>query len=114
MTQAEEPAPVTENLLREIVERIRAAGDPLMIVLFGSHARGDSHPYSDLDILIVEESADPRYNRSPKYYSATRHTFPARDIVVWTPEEIRAWSAVPNHFVTTALREGRVIYERPG
>lgn len=106
---------VTEDLLGEIVRRICEAGDPLKIVLFGSHARGDTHPHSDVDLLIVEESAEPRWERSPKYYGATSGLFPGRDrdIVVWTPEEIWEWQAVPNYFVTTALREGRVLYERP-
>ena len=112
MVQAGESVPLTERLLREIVERIQAAGDPLKIVLFGSRARADSRPDSDLDLLVVEESVEPRYGRSPKYYRATMGMFPARDIVVWTPEEIRAWAAVPNHFVTAALREGKVLYER--
>ena len=114
MAQATEYPQLTEELLAEIVRRIVQAGDVLRVVLFGSRARGDLHPESDLDLLIVEESVEPRYKRSPKYYSATRGTFPARDIVVWTPEEIRAWAAVPNHFVTAAVREGRVLYERPG
>ena len=106
---------VTDELLREIVARIRAAGDPIRIVLFGSHARGDAGAASDLDILVVEESELPGYKRSPKYYRATHGVSPGRDrdIVVWTPEEVVEWEDVPNHFVTTALREGRVLYERP-
>jgi len=104
---------VTESLLAEIVQRIVSAGDPLRIVLFGSRARADHRPDSDIDLLVVEESALPRYKRSPRYYRATRGTFPVREIVVWTPEEIREWESVPNHFVTAALREGRVLYERP-
>ncbi len=116
MARSAEYPPVTEDLLAEIVRRIVAAGDVLKIVLFGSHGRGEARTESDLDLLIVESdevaSGTPRYERSPKYYSATWDTFPARDIVVWTPEEIDAWSEVPNHFVTTALREGRVLYER--
>lgn len=39
--------------------------------------------------------------------------FPAIEIVVWTPEEIREWEQVPNHFVTAAVREGKVLHERP-
>jgi hypothetical protein len=38
--------------------------------------------------------------------------FPAKDVVVWTPQEIDAWSEVPNAFVTTALREGKTLYAR--
>ena len=99
-------------MLQALVQRTVAVGNPERIVLFGSRARGEQSDESGIDLLAVEESDQPRYRRSPKYYRATRGTFPARDIVVWTPEEIREWEAVPNHFVTTALREGTVLHER--
>jgi hypothetical protein len=38
--------------------------------------------------------------------------FPAKDVVVWTPEEIAAWAEVPHAFSTTVLREGKVLYAR--
>ena len=62
---------------------------------------------------MVEESDLPRFKRSPRYYKALMGVFPAKDITVWTPAEIQEWSAVPNAFITTALREGRVLYEKP-
>lgn len=105
---------VTYELLDEVVRQIRAVGDPIKIVLFGSHARGDARPDSDLDILIVEESDLPRYRRAPRYLRALVDAFPSKDVVVWTPAEIQEWAAVPNAFITTALREGKVLYERPG
>jgi hypothetical protein len=39
--------------------------------------------------------------------------YPSKDIVVWTPEEVDEWRTVANAFITTALAEGRVFYERP-
>ena len=45
-----------------------------------------------------------------RYYHALAGLFPAKDIVVYTPEEVKEWSEVPNAFVTAALREGKVLY----
>lgn len=106
--------PVTDDLLDEMVCAIRTVGDPIKIVLFGSHARGEAHPDSDIDILIIEESDLPRYKRAPRYLRALIGLFPAKDIVVWTPREVEEWADVPHAFITTALREGKVLYERLG
>lgn len=104
--------PVTSEVLEEVVRRVLTVGSPLKIVLFGSQARGGAGPASDLDILIVEESDLPRYRRAARYLRALVGVFPAKDVVVWTPQEIEAWSRVPNAFVTTALREGTTLYAR--
>lgn len=110
MSQVLEYPAVTEQLLDEVVRRVLQAGSPRKIVLFGSRARGDARPDSDLDLLILEDSELPSYARSPRYYLALSGLFPAKDIVVFTPEEVRDWAGVPNALVTTALREGRVLY----
>jgi predicted nucleotidyltransferase len=104
--------PLTEELLARIVERILSVGSPRLIVLFGSQARGDARPDSDLDLLIVEDSPVPRYKRAAPYLRALTGVFPAKDLVVWTPGEIAEWSNVPNAFASTALREGRMLYAR--
>jgi uncharacterized protein len=110
MSQALEYPAVTEQLLDEVVRRVLQVGSPHKIVLFGSRARGDARPDSDLDLLILEDSELPGYKRSPRYYRALTGLFPEIDILVFTPEEVSEWSGVPNAFETVAMREGRVLY----
>lgn len=102
----------TNQLLAEMVSRIRHAMEPERIILFGSRARGHAHPESDFDLLVIKESEEPRYKRSVPLYIALADLPAEVDVLVYTPEEIREWSGVPEAFVTTAVREGRVLYER--
>ena len=102
----------SEPLLKTIVQRLRAAGQPQKIILFGSQARGQSDRDSDYDLLVIENSSQPRYRRSVSYRHALKDLGTSKDIVVWTPDEIAEWQNVPNAFITTALREGVVLYER--
>ena len=113
MTQAAPFPAVTPALLKEAVRRICAAGSPQKIVLFGSHSRADGRPDSDLDLLIIEDSDLPRHQRAGPYRMSLLGLYPAKDIVVWTPAEVEAWRDVPNAFITSVLREGRLLYERP-
>lgn len=102
------------ELYAEVVRRIVAVADPDRIILFGSRARGDHRPDSDVDLLVVQESDEPRYARSGKLYTALAR-LPREvdvDIVVFTPREIWEWSGVRQAFETTAVREGVVLYER--
>jgi len=102
----------SEPLLQTIVQRLLAAGHPQKIILFGSQARGQAGRDSDYDLLVIENSSQPRYRRSVSYRRALKDLGTSKDIVVWTPREIEEWQNVSNAFITTALREGVVLYER--
>ena len=95
-----------------MVARIREAMEPDRVILFGSRARGKGRAASDFDLLVIKESDEPRYRRSAPLYTKLADLPVGVDIVVYTPGEVSEWSAVPQAFVTTAIREGQVLYER--
>jgi predicted nucleotidyltransferase len=104
-----------KDSLEEATRRICSVGSPLKVVLFGSWARCDARPDSDVDLLIIEARSDvPRYRRATKYRMALTDILPDRDvdIVVWTTEEIGEWANVPQAFISTVIREGKTLYER--
>jgi len=103
----------TEANLDEIVRRLSAAIDPDRIILFGSRARGDARPDSDFDLLVIKESnLKPHLRAIPAYRALSGLAVPT-DILWRTPQEIEDWRDVPAHITTQAIREGRVVYERP-
>ena len=99
-------------LLDEMVKRIRETAEPERVILFGSHARGTARTDSDFDLLVIRESEEPRYRRSAPLYTKLADLPVEVEIIVYTPEEVAEWNSVPQAFVTTAIREGRVLYER--
>lgn len=103
---------LTDEILQEIVNRIIAAVDPDKVILFGSYACGKPKRESDLDILVIKKTDLPRYKRSIPVYDALRGLTIPKDIVVYTPEEVKDWENVPQSFVTSVMRRGRALYEK--
>lgn len=99
-------------LMDEIVRRILATLTADKVILFGSLARGDARPDSDIDLLVIAPSSLPRHRRSAPLYGALSDILVPMDILVYSPEEVQEWSGVRQAFVTTAIREGIVLYEK--
>ena len=97
-----------ENVLEVIVTEL----SPRRVILFGSHARGEAGPDSDLDLFVEMEAPLPARGRAAKI-KALFDPYPCpMDIVVYTPEEVAYWKQAPASLVATILREGKVLFER--
>jgi len=99
--------------MQEITRRIVATAHPHRVILFGSRGRGQGQSESDWDILVIADSKRPRHERAAPLYGALSDLRQPVDILVYTPEEVSEWKDVPQALVTTAMREGKVLYEEP-
>lgn len=105
---------VAVSKIEQFGRRIGQQFNAEKVILFGSYAQGTAAEDSDVDLLVVADTALPPRER----YGAVRRLVadvPAGfDIIVNTPEEYAHWRSVVNHIVYFADKYGRVLYERPG
>jgi predicted nucleotidyltransferase len=105
----EATGPGIARALDEVVRRVVEVADPDAILLFGSAARDEMEPDSDIDLLVIKAGAHRRQLAQAIY----RHLMglgQAVDIVVLTPEDVQRYRGCPSMVVEPALREGRAIY----
>ena len=107
---------VTKNPVEEITDAIVREVSPVRIILFGSRARGDAQPDSDVDILVIEDQPfGPGHTRDQEL-KRIRHALwgfkvPV-DILVYASEEAEKWKHAKNHVIARAYREGKILYDR--
>ena len=109
---ARRPDWTADATLAEMIRRILAVGEPQKIVLFGSRARGMPARTATMICCWSSHPCFRATSRGP-LSPCVAGLAGAKDILVWTPEEVAQWRDVPNAFVTAAVQEGVVLYERP-
>ncbi len=96
-----------------MVRRIRDRFRPERIILFGSHARGDARPDSDVDLLIVMPVEGDKREKQLEIRLALHDIRVPKDILVTTPEDFQWRKEVVGTIERPAAREGKVLYVRP-
>jgi predicted nucleotidyltransferase len=98
------------QIIDELIRRIVDVAHPLRIILFGSAARGEMGPNSDLDVLVVMPDGIHRRRTTQEIY---RHLWGlgfAKDIIVATESDLHKYGDNFSLIYYPALREGREIY----
>lgn len=100
--------------MQSIVDRVVALTSPDMIYLFGSRARGDFEPDSDLDLLVVVP--DPVGDRRQRQHELREALAGLRPVVdAWIMGRLRFEEEknVVGGLAYPATHDGRLVYAKP-
>ncbi len=104
------PQTLDQKVLDDIIRRVVEIAQPEQVILFGSAARGDMEPHSDVDLLVVKDGA----NRRSLSLRIRRNLYGVRaavDVIVATPGDLERFKDSHGLIIKPALREGTVVYE---
>lgn len=102
----------TDEAIAVMIERIADRFKPEKIILFGSRARGNAGPESDVDLLVVLPVCENRKATTISIMKSLADLPVGKDIVVTTPQELETRGRLASTILHPALREGKVIYAR--
>lgn len=101
--------------IQQMVDRIVETFHPQRIILFGSHARREAGPDSDVDLLVVMPVADSKRAQQleiRRVLRGIRLPLPI-DVIVGTPEEFEWRQEIVGTIEYPAVKEGKLLYARP-
>jgi predicted nucleotidyltransferase len=98
-----------DRMVRRIVKKFR----PQQVILFGSHARGEAGPDSDVDLLVVMDFEGTARDKGLEIQLALHDIRIPKDIIVTTPEAFAWRKEVVGTIEWPAAKEGKVLYARP-
>jgi hypothetical protein len=100
---------VPDTLLRSIVAEL----GPQRIIVFGSRARGDARPDSDIDLLVVLDDDVPLEKLGAKAIHAARGGYrKPLDIIPCRASVLAKRARAIGSFAHVVLRDGVTVYER--
>lgn len=100
------PQNAIDDVVRQIVEKFR----PHKIILFGSYARGNFRPESDLDLLVVMDTSLKEVRQAIEICQNIEYDF-GMDLLVKTPQVLAERIALGDSFLREIVRDGKVVYE---
>ena len=96
--------------LDDVIGRIVEVADPEKIILFGSAARGETDPDSDIDLLVIKDGADA-LELMARIYGRLRGVGAAVDAIVVSPEDVERYKDSHALIIKPAVQDGLVVYE---
>ena len=105
-----------DEVLTQVVDRLKIRYQPERIVLFGSWAYGTPSMDSDVDVLIVKRTDQPFHRRWADVYRLVRPAVKGVDFspFVLTPEEVAQRQRAHDPFIEEILTRGETLYAASG
>jgi predicted nucleotidyltransferase len=99
-----------QSEIESITAQLIAKYKPEKIILFGSAARGETTPDSDVDLLIIKQDT-PHYgaDRIMEVSGLIERSVPV-DFLVYRPDEFERRRGMGDPFIELILQEGKVLY----
>jgi predicted nucleotidyltransferase len=101
-----------QSQIDRMVKRIVKRFHPERVILFGSHARGEAGPDSDVDLLVVMEFEGAARDTALEIRVALHDILVPKDIIVTRPEDFTWRKEIVGTIEWPAAREGKVLYAR--
>jgi len=95
-----------QQLVKEIVQAVK----PQKIILFGSFARKEAKPESDIDVLVVMKDGTHRRKTARHLYEVIHGVEKPFDILVSTPTFLEEHQNNIGLIYHRILEEGKLIY----
>jgi len=100
---------VAQEVLDKIIQRIVDVAQPDQIILFGSAAREEMGPHSDVDLLVIKRGEFDAGRLVGDIYMHLHGVGQAVDVILVTPEQVERYRNTPYLVIAPALREGKEI-----
>ena len=102
---------IDEQIRQQAIKLLLDAAPGARVILFGSHARGEARPGSDLDFLVIEPEVEDRMGEMARLATVLAPLMIPTDVLVVSAERFEYWKDTPNTVYHRAVREGKV-YEQ--
>ncbi len=101
---------ISQEIIDEIIRRIKSIADPDRIILFGSAAADKMTKDSDLDLLVVEPAPDNPRKQSVRIGDALRGLGYPIDVIVIPAQRFEETKNLIGGIAYPANKYGKVIY----
>jgi predicted nucleotidyltransferase len=104
---------IPQEAIDEVVRQIAEKFKPQKIILFGSYARGDPRPESDVDLLVIIDASlkESKLSLEIRRYLGVMFGL---DLIVYTSQHLKDRVEMGDWFLHDVLEEGKVLYESRG